>query len=429
MIGRKDTIDYIRHYIDLLQDKQTRQRTRTIALVGEMGVGKSFLLRHVLNFARSSHIATLIADCSALEQGLLFAPLLVIVKAWLAELGGDELASLPSSVLAVLAHLLPELQMQFPGLLPVSFLNAEQAYSGLITSFVDLFQALSQERPCIVAIDNLQWADEASILVLHRLACTSTTSSMTSQSNSLLLLLAYRSEDVQENTPLYPMLLSLSRCSYFHALHLSPFRINEVSDYLNTHTPASACSAEQCYQATQGNALFLAEVARLFIDQKEHDADVCDPSQPDFPLALLQHSTKIRDAVLSRLIRLPERAIELLEQAAVIARPFPPTLLSSPLSTEDYKLLDLLIARHFLIEQSEDDHELYLAFPHQLVARIIYFNCTALKRSQLHLRAAEQLVRYYADSMPSRASEIAAHYWNAGSLYQSQALQYESKSS
>ncbi len=428
LIGRKDTIDYIRHYIDVLQDKQTRQRTRTIALAGEMGIGKSFLLRHILNSARNIHIATLIAECHALEQGLPFAPLLVMVKAWLAELEGNELTALPSSVLAVLAHLLPELPMRLPGLLPASFLTTEQAYCSFIASFVDLFQALSQQHPCIIAVNNLQWADEASLLVLHRLARTSTMHTAIGQHSPLLLLLAYRSEDVQENTSLYTMLLSLSRCSYFHALHLLPFNINEVGDYLNAHTMTHACSADQCHQITQGNAFFLAETVRLLADQadqKEYDVAISDTSQLASLLVILQHSTKIRDPVLARLAHLPERAVELLEQAAVIGRPFPPALLGPSLSTEDYKLLDLLIARHFLVEESADDHELYLAFPHQLVTRIIYSTCTALKRSQLHLQIAAQLVRYYADSIPTRASEIAAHYRNAGPQYYPQALQYE----
>ncbi len=428
VIGRKDTIEYVVHYIDALQDRQARQKTRAIALVGEMGIGKSFLLRHILNSARVTHTATLIAECHALEQGLPFALLLVMVKAWLAELEGNELASLPSSILAVLAHLLPELSMRLPGLLPASFLTTDQAYCSLIASFVDLFQALSQQHPCIVAVDNLQWADEASLLVLHRLARTSTMHTATSQHSPLLLLLAYRPEDVRENTSLYSMLLSLSRCSYFHALHLSPFTIDEVGDYLSAHTMAHTCSAYQCHQATQGNAFFLAEAVRLLADQADQadqNTIVHDPSQSDFLLALLQRSTKIRDAMLARLACLSERALELLEQAAVIGRPFPPALLGPSLSTEDYKLLDMLIARRFLVEQSADDHELYLAFTHQLVTRVIYSACTSLKRSQLHLQIAAQLVRYYADSIPSRASEIAAHYRNAGPQYHHQALQYE----
>ena len=425
LVGRKDTIDYLVRYVDALQDKQARQRTRALALAGEMGVGKSFLLRHVLNYAHSIHVATMIADCHALEQKLPFAPLLVMVKAWLADLDSDELGLLPDSALAVLAHLLPELLTRVSGLLLASFLNAEQAYSSLIASFVDLFQALSQQRPFIVVVDNLQWIDEASILVLHRLARSST--SHTTTYGSLLLLLAYRSEDVQENISLYTMLLSLSRCSYFHLLHLMPFNIDEVGDYLNVHNVAQVLSKDQCYQVTGGNAFFLAEAIRLLVDQKEHDAVVPGTPECEYLLAILQRSAKIRDSVLARLAYLPANAVELLELASVIARPFPPALLTPPLSPEDCKLLDMLLTRRFLVEGDGADCELCLSFSHELVARIIYFNCSALKRSQLHLQTAEQLVRYYAASILPHALEIASHYRRAGPQYYTQALQYEAE--
>ncbi len=436
-VGRKDALDYLLRHIDALQDRQAKPGTRAIALAGEMGCGKSFLLRHILNHARSISLAAMTIDCQALEQGLPFAPLLIMLKAWLAELDNDELRSLPDSALAVLAHLLPELPVRIPGLLPPSFLNTQQGYGSLIASCVDLFQALSQQRPFIVAVDNLQWADEASILVLHRLARSSTTHMAAGQHGSLLLLLSYRSEEVQENAVLYTMLLSLSDCNYFSLLHLSPFSIEEVDDYLKVHTMIATFSAEQCYQTTQGNAFFLAEAARLLADQaeaarllthqKEDNAFVPDTSQHDYLFAVLQRSTRIHDTVLARLARLPERAIELLEHASVIARPFPPPLLSSPLSAEDCKLLDLLLTRHFLVEANGADHALHLSFTHELVAKIIYSNSSALKSAQLHLRTAEQLAHYYADSIHSHAPEIAFHYRYAGPPYQSQALQYESE--
>lgn len=423
MVGRKDTIDYLLRYIDALQDRQAKPRTRTIALGGEMGSGKSFLLRHILNYARSITVAAMMTECQALDQGLPFAPLLIMLKAWLAELDNSELSSLPDSIVAVLGHLLPELLTRVPGLLAQPFMNAEQMYSALVASFVDLFQALSQRHPLIIAVDNLQWADEASILVLHRLARFSTTQTTTGQYGSLLLLLSYRPEDVQENGPLYTMLLSLSRCSYFHLLHLLPFSIDEVGDYLKAHALSHVLPLDQCYQATGGNAFFLVEAMRLLMDKKEHETIMQDTSQ--HLLSMLVRSTKIHDAVLARLARLPERACELLEHASVIARPFPPRLLGSPLSTEDCRLLDMLVTHGFLVEEDEKDCGVCLSFSYELVAKIVYFHCSALKRSLLHLQIAEQLVHHYTASIDLYSKEIAFHYRQAGPQYQAQALQYE----
>ncbi len=228
------------------------------------------------------------------------------------------------------------------------------------------------------------------------------------------MLLAYRPEDVPENVALHTMLLSLSSCGHCQTLPLSRFSLAEVSTYLQAHNLVRILSPSQCYKATQGNALFLADTIRLLADQREHDAIMHTTCQHDYLLTLLQHSHKIHDIVLARLARLPQRAVELLEYAAAIGRPFPPALLGSSLSAEDYKLLDMLLMRHFLVEGNGDEYDVYLSFTHELVAKVVYSNCTALKRSQLHLQIAEQLARYYADASEQHATEIAFHSRHAG---------------
>jgi len=424
-LPHRDATDYLLHCIDELRDREGE--TRVIALVGEMGIGKSFLLRYVLDHACCTHIRTMVTSCQAIEQALPFASLLTMVKTWLAEVSSNELSMLPVPVLAALAHLLPELLVRMPDLLPATFLNAEQAYNACIAGFVDLFQALGQLHALVVAIDDLQWADDASVLVLHRLARSCAIHTTADQDGALLVLMAYRPEDISENCSLHTMLLSLSSCDHFHTLPLSRFSLAEVDTYLHAHDLADLLSPKQCYQITQGNALFLTEIMHLLADQKERmiHTPTSTPSQRDHLFTMLQRSSKIHDIVLVRLTRLPQRAVELLEYAAVIGRPFPPTLLGSYLSPEDYKLFDLLLMRRFLIEGNGNDYEVYLSFSHELVARIIYANCTALKRSQLHLQIAEQLVHYYASNL--YATEIAFHYRHAGAQYQLQAMHYENE--
>jgi len=87
--------------------------------------------------------------------------------------------------------------------------------------------------------------------------------------------------------------------------------------------------------------------------------------------------------------------------------------------------LDVLLARQFFYEQDGKEHEVYLAFVHEVVAQVIYTQCSAIKRSQLHHYIAEQLTRYYANTSYTHATEISFHYRCAGPQYQMQALHYE----
>lgn len=423
MVKQKEQFAWLTQQLRFLREERTRVRgPRVIACSGEMGVGKSFLLRYILNYAQKLDVLALTTTCHVIEQGVAFAPFTAMMKAWLGELRNEELHTFPRPTLATLAHVFPELLTRVPALAPTSFLSVKHMHSALITAFVDVISTLSLQRPLIITIDDLQWTDEASLIVLYRLAHL--VISTGGEGRSLLILLAYRPEDVQENVSLSTMLHSLGQNPLFHSLHLARFSSSEVDAYLNSHDVAHVFSADQLYQTTRGNALLLTEVVHMLQEQQEYYAlaqELCKNNVMD----VLLYSCHIRDMVLARIARLPQRAIELLEYAAVIGHPFPPDMLSPCLSFEEYNALDVLLARQFLCEQDSKEHDVYLAFVHEVVAKIVYTHCSAVKRSLLHRCIAEQLTRYYANTPYMHAPEIASHYRCAGPQYEMQALHYE----
>ncbi|GAC1679977.1 MAG: hypothetical protein NVS9B9_00830 [Ktedonobacteraceae bacterium] len=422
LVTHKEQFSWLTQQLRFFKEERTRVRgPRVIAFLGEMGVGKSFLLRNILHYAQKLPITTLTTTCHVIEQGVAFAPFTTMVKAWLAELRNEELNTFPRPTLATLAHVLPELLMRFPALTPTSFLSAKHMHSALITAFVDVISMLSIQRPLIITIDDLQWMDEASLIILYRLAHL--VISTGGEGHSLLVVLAYRPEDVLENVSLNTMLHLLGQNPLFHALHLARFNFSEVEAYLQVHDPTHGLSVEPLYQATQGNALLLTEAVRILLDKREGYTLVQELHKNNVIDALL-HSHYIRDMVLARIARLPQRAVELLEYAAVIGHPFPLDLLCFSLSTEDYKALDTLLARRFLVESDRKDHDIYLAFAYEVVAHIVYTNCSAIKRSLLHRSIAEHLVHYHANTTYAHAAEIAQHYCQAGPQYQTQVLHY-----
>ncbi len=423
LVSHKEQFSWITQQLRFLKEERTQVRgPRVIACSGEMGVGKSFLLRNILHYAHKLPVVTLTATCSVIEQEVAFAPFAAMMKGWLGELHNEELNVFPHPTLATLAHVLPELLARVPELAPTSFLSVKHMQNALITAFVDVISTLSTQRPLMITIDDLQWIDEASLIVLYRLAHL--VISTGSEGHSLLVMLAYRPEDVLEKVPLNTMLHSLGPNPLFHALHLPRFNSSEVEAYLNIHDVAHMLSVDQLYQATRGNALLLTEAVQALLKQQELGAHVQEPYKNNIIDALL-HSQHIRDMILVRLAHLPQRAIELLEYASVIGHPFPPDLLSSCLCAEEYKALDSLLTRQFLYEQDGNGHDVYLAFVYEVVAQIVYNRCSAIKRSQLHRYIAEQLIRYYANTTYMHATEIASHYRHAGPLYQAQALHYE----
>lgn len=423
LFSQKEQFTWLTQQLRFLKEERTRVRgPRVISCSGEMGVGKSFLLRNILNYAQKLDIVTLTTTCHVIEQGIAFAPFTAIMKQWFNELRNEELNTFPRPTLATLAHLLPELLARIPALAPTSFLSVKHMHNALITAFVDVISVLSMQRPLMIMIDDLQWTDEASLIVLYRLAHM--VISTGGEGRSLLVVLAYRPEDVLENVPLTTMLHALERNPAFHELHLARFSTSEVKAYLNAHDAEDILPVDRFYQATQGNVLLLTEAVRILQGQRERGALVPELHKNKAINALL-HSCHIRDIVLSRIARLPQRAVELLECAAVIGHPFQPDLLCSCPGPEEYQALDVLLARQFLCEQDGKEHDVYLAFEHEVVAQIVYTRCSAVKRSLLHRYIAEQLTRYYANTVYTHAAEIAFHYRCAGPHYHTQALHYE----
>ena len=417
-VGRKAELRWM---MQRLGEVKGGQGTRTAALVGEAGVGKSFLVRLFSGRARAEKVSILATACQAMEQNLSFAPLVSMLGPWLRETDTKVLHTLPRSALAQAAPLLPEIAARLADLPVVPAINSEQAYSTLIAALVELFAALCHHRPLVLSLDDLQWADESTLLVINRLASR--------EDVSLLLLVSYRPEDLSENRALDGMLRYLSRSTRFYTLGLERFSREEVSEYLKLHMayhPGKAAaqetfSGEELYQLTQGNALFLAEAVRTLLEQQAIGT-VPGGSVSDS----LLRSQQIRDVVLARMRRLSPGALELLETAAVIGHPFSLDLLRPELTGDDYQALEMLLTRRFLVEVGHGNgDEMRLAFSHDMLGQIVYATCSPLKSMQLHRQVAENLVRYYSPTTGMHAAEIALHYKQAGSRYKAQALRYE----
>jgi DNA-binding SARP family transcriptional activator len=423
-VGRRAELNWLEQQLDELLGGPQAGRNRVAALVGEAGVGKSFLLELFFARVQATPARLMATTCQAIEQKVAFASLVTLLSAWLRETGDAELEKLPRGVLAQVAPLLPQLAYRRPDLPALPSVNSEQAFSAMIGGLVDLFAALSQARPLVLCWDDLQWADEASLLVINRLAAL--------RNLPLFLLVVYRPEDLSENDSLANLLRYLSRDNRCHTLNLGQFSYEEVAHYLKIQRLDAALPVDKLYQATGGNALFLAEAVRILQEQKERQARQPDlifgasalPGEP--ALDFVSGSQQIRDVVLARVARLPQMAVDLLEVAAVIEHPFSLDLLRPELSEADYKALELLLARRFLVEvPSVGDQEIQLTFSHNTIARIIYANCSSLKLAQIHLQVASNLVRRYAPNIGIRATEIAHHFRKAGPQYSLQVLRYE----
>ena len=397
-----------------------------LVLDGEAGVGKTRLAYHVLRQAADQEATVISSTCQVLERDLPFAPLADGLGRYLYGLPDTVVRNLPPASLAQLGQIIPSLQdrLQNPPVQSSEIAaSADENRLRLIDGIVALLATLSNLRPLILFLDDLQWADPDSLAVLGRLV-------QRLADLPLFLLLAYRSEDLTENGALITLLHALNRTYPQCQLHVERFSREQVRELVHLHTgepeEQSTVLAALLYDATNGNALFVAEALR----DLEERVDAAGAG--DRPLSemltgetnelnqtlSLRRNQRVQEIILERTGRLPPDAHTILNLGAVIGRDFSLELLEAAASHDPLPALEVLLRRKFLIERPDER----LDFSHHVVRQAVYDSLNVLQRRRLHLAVAEALVDLgQAEQNPS---ETAFHFGQAGASHRLTAARY-----
>jgi DNA-binding SARP family transcriptional activator len=412
-VGRSSELARLGEYIGGLD----QQRGAVVAVVGEAGIGKTRLVAEALHSTVRAGSFTIAVRCVSLERGLPFAPLSEALRPLLRAVPVEALRRLPPAALAQVSDLLPVLRERWPDLPAIPHSPAD-GHNYLLDGLVDLALALAREQPLIVWCDDAQWADDATLAVLGRLA-------RHAPRHALLVVLAYRSDELAENAALHELLRMLGRELLLRPLVLGRLDGAEVSQILAglaRVAPARVASlAPRLWASSGGNPLFLSVAVQSLIEA--HGARSLAALLPELEagasLPDLSSAPLLRDLVLSRAERLPEPARRLLEQLAVIGRPASLDLVEQLAGSSSLDSARLLLERQFLAEEAGER----LAFSHDLVRSIIVAALTSPQRRLLHRAAAAAIAQLHGDK-PERAAELAFHFEQSGHGAEEQLLRY-----
>ena len=384
-----------------------------VLLEGEAGVGKTRLAYHVLQQAMDADASVISATSQALEQQLPFAPLADGISRYLAQLPDEWLHHLPPASLGQLVTVIPSLEDRLPGLATPAgevALGAEDNRQRLIDGIVALLAALAQQRPLVLFMDDLQWADHDTLAVVGRLA-------QRVSALPLLVLAAYRSDDLAENQSLVTLVHSFRRSRQDGVLAVARLSLPHVEELVGHHTGwqegDSRTLAAALYAATQGNALFVTEALRNLQEQGSQSAlleqlRTAEPHDAAHGGNPFWHTRRVHEVITERLERLPGPAREVLQLAAVIGRDFSLELLENASAGDPIAGLETLLERRFLVERLDER----LDFSHQVVRQVAFEGISTLQRRRLHRRVADALVRL--GRAASNPGEAAFHYGQAG---------------
>jgi len=253
----------------------------------------------------------------------------------------------------------------------------------MFTQVCEALDGAADERGLLVVLDDLQWADRTSLLLLRHLAGELA-------QTRILVVATFRDT---ANGPLGELLPSLLRTEGTRALRLAGLAPTEIAQWLRwTRTAGDVTGlAGRLSARTGGNPLFV----RMLV---ERGAD----GLTGFP--------ELRQLVLAQVAQLPAPVRELLDTASVLGERIELPLLAE-LTGQDTgavgALLDQAAAEGVLLSTSDTAA---LSFRHALVRDAVYEALAPSRRSALHERAARALERTGA----TEAGRIAVHWQRCG---------------
>jgi predicted ATPase len=294
---------------------------RVILVEGDAGLGKTRLVEHFIS--QASGIRVLAGGGIPLAADVPYAPMIEVFR--------------------TLAVLYPPAR---EGLLP----RDQPAGTGLpgtarlLSLAAEALGAVAEQRPVVVVVEDLHWADVSTRDLVSYLA-------RVLRRDRVLLLVTVRAEELDPARPVAELVGELARAPHAERLMLRPLDRDEVAAQVRAITGVAppAAMVDRIVARAAGNPFFTEELLAAGTD-----ADAVPATA--------------RDVLLTRAARLPAPGRRVLQAAAVLGRSVPHELLASVTGPADLDSGLAAAVTHRLLEPRGDRY----LFRHPLIQETVY---------------------------------------------------------
>ena len=327
-------------------------RSELMLVAGFSGIGKTAVINEVHKPIVRQRGYFIKGKYDQFQRNIPFSAFVQAFRDLMAQLLGENKAQLEqwrSKILQavgengqVIIDVIPELERIIGKQPPVPELSgsaAQNRFNLLLQKFIQVFTTI--EHPLVMFLDDLQWADSASLSLLKLLLSETET-------GYLLVLGAYRDNEV---FPAHPLMLTLEEIkkakATINTITLAPLHradINDlVADTLHCSTELAQPLTDLIYQKTKGNPFFATQFLKalysdrmIAFNQKEHHWE-CDIAQ----VKAAALTSDVVEFMAAQLKKLPDQTQEMLKLAACIGNSFDLATLAivsekSPVDTAAY---------------------------------------------------------------------------------------------
>jgi len=398
-----------------------------VVVKGEPGIGKTQLARHFGRWARAGGAAFIYARFFDYE-GSRLAPYETFIGLLSAALAPDRRAQAGGARAHSAQALREAVESRCGERLPDELFGGEEAnatparvgagdHFRIIVPLGRAFLSLSRERPLVMVLDDLQWADEVSLDCLGYLM-------RARASEPLMLVLLARAEEASDaRHKLAQWLKRQAGYRSFTSVSLPPLGEGSCREAVEVAFGGAAraplvpqADTRTMFRVTGGNPYFLVETLRLLVAEGAiSDAGAGDGREGRWQWNGIENvplPDSLVMAALGKLERLPADLHGLLEHAAVIGDEFRLETLAR-MSSRGEDLLDESLREGIklgvLAERGVSIGEDY-RFYHTILRRVLYESIAPRRRRRLHLLAAAAIEEVHARHPDRVAEALSAHY-------------------
>jgi tetratricopeptide (TPR) repeat protein len=404
MVGRESEIDALRRS----WSEASLGRGGMVVVSGEPGSGKTRLARELIDYACITGGAVLSGGCYELEAATPYLPFVEALRSWVHASSDDELRNAVGDSGAELARLAPELASRIGPFPDGPALSAPEERLRLYDGIARCLFHLAEPSGLLLFIDDLQWADQASLSLLHYLV-------RLVGRERLLILGCYRDTELDRAHPLAEALDLWNRERAAVRVHLGRLDPDGTSAMLAVLLGDEYLSKDFCadiHRETEGNPFFVEEVVKTLVNEGQILCE-CGEWRRREKGATLVLPQGVKAAIGRRLDHVSEPTTEVLRTAAILGKTFEFTELAAVAEQSEDQLLDALdeAVAALLLETGAGEA---VAFTHDKIREVLYHELNPIRRRRLHSRVAEGLEALRERGGRVAVEDLAHHFMEGG---------------
>jgi DNA-binding winged helix-turn-helix (wHTH) protein/tetratricopeptide (TPR) repeat protein len=401
-------------------ERALRGERQVVFITGEPGIGKTALIEAFLwQAAADSRACIATGQCiESFHQQEAYYPVLEAV-------GRMCQAPQAAQVVELLAQHAPTWLAQFPSLMTKAHRESLQreilgaTRERMLRELSGALEALSAATPIVLVLEDLHWADRATLDVIAALA-------RRHEPARLLLLATYRPvEVILAEHPLKQLKHELGIQRRSQELPLDVLSKAAVAEYLANQFPGNSFSAdlgELIHQQTDGNPLFMVTAVEYLVAHGLiREASDTETWQLNARLDQVRSSVpkSLQQTIGGQIDRLTADEREVLQTASIDGVEFTSRMVAAGLRRDVARVdacCDSLAQRQWMLRETgleefpDGSCSARYQFTHSLYREVLYRRCSPAAKVRLHHRLGEELERAYAANPADVAADLARHF-------------------